>query len=70
MDAARDINGAIQSGWTTMTYGTLVGQFPGAHKYIFGNATLVGIIDRIWDKNPLNMIQQVCMLLTCSHTMY
>lgn len=59
MDEARDINGAIQSGWAIMSYGTLVGQFPAAHKYLFGNATLVGIVDKLWDKNPMNMIQQV-----------
>ncbi|KFY43171.1 hypothetical protein V495_04123 [Pseudogymnoascus sp. VKM F-4514 (FW-929)] len=58
MDEARDINGAIQSGWAIMSYGTLVGQFPAAHKYLFGNATLVGIVDKLWDKNPMNMIQQ------------
>jgi hypothetical protein len=62
MDQARDINGAIGAGWATITYGAVVGQFPAAHKYLFGNPTLVGIIDSIWEKNPINMIQQVCMI--------
>ncbi|KFZ04356.1 hypothetical protein V502_10212, partial [Pseudogymnoascus sp. VKM F-4520 (FW-2644)] len=58
MDQARDINGAIKSSWATMTYGTLVAQFPSIHKYLFGSPTLVGIVNSIWEKNPLNMIQQ------------
>ncbi|ELR10417.1 hypothetical protein VC83_00506 [Pseudogymnoascus destructans] len=58
MDQARDINGAIGAGWATITYGAVVGQFPAAHKYLFGNPTLVRIIDSIWEKNPINMIQQ------------
>lgn len=62
MDQARDINGAVQAGWGTMTYGTLVGQFPAAHKYLFGSPTVVGIVNRLWKTNPMNMIQQVCML--------
>lgn len=59
MDQARDINGAIKSSWATMTYGALVAQFPSTHKYLFGSPTLVGIVNRIWENNPLNMIQQV-----------
>ncbi|KFY52914.1 hypothetical protein V496_08064 [Pseudogymnoascus sp. VKM F-4515 (FW-2607)] len=58
MDQAWDINGAVQAGWSTMTYGTLVGQFPAAHKYLFGSPTVVGIVNRLWKTNPMNMIQQ------------
>ncbi|KFY41502.1 hypothetical protein V494_02966 [Pseudogymnoascus sp. VKM F-4513 (FW-928)] len=61
MDQARDINSAIKAGWATMTYGTVVGQFPAAHKYLFGSATLVGIVDKVWEKNPMNMIQQTAI---------
>lgn len=59
MDQARDINDAIKSSWTFMSYGTLVGQFPGTHQYLFGNPTLGSLIDKITDKNPMNMIQAV-----------
>ncbi|OBT64722.1 hypothetical protein VE03_05892 [Pseudogymnoascus sp. 23342-1-I1] len=58
MEEARDINGAVKAGWATLTYGTLVGQFPAAHKYLFGNPTMVAIINRLWETNPMNMIQQ------------
>lgn len=70
MDQARDVNGAIKAGWATMTYGTLVGQFPKTHKYLFGNPTLVRIVDSIWEKNPMNMIQQVCMFSTDLYLIY
>ncbi|KFY27331.1 hypothetical protein V493_03558 [Pseudogymnoascus sp. VKM F-4281 (FW-2241)] len=58
MDQARDINGAVKAGWAALSYGALVGQFPAAHKYLFGSPTMVGIIDTIWKTNPMNMIQQ------------
>ncbi|KAL5345195.1 Cytochrome p-450 [Pseudogymnoascus australis] len=56
MEQAKDINGVIESSWSFMSYGTLVGQYPYFHKYLLGNPRLAArvAIDK-YDENSTDL---------------
>ncbi|KFY27454.1 hypothetical protein V491_00907 [Pseudogymnoascus sp. VKM F-3775] len=58
MEQAKDINGVIESSWSFMSYGTLVGQYPYLHKYLLGNPCLVKFLDSISNANPMRLITE------------
>ncbi|KFY50853.1 hypothetical protein V495_00048 [Pseudogymnoascus sp. VKM F-4514 (FW-929)] len=58
MEQAKDINGVIESSWSFMSYGALVGQYPYLHKYLLGNPCLVRFLDRISNANPMRLITE------------
>ncbi|OBT43106.1 hypothetical protein VE00_05490 [Pseudogymnoascus sp. WSF 3629] len=58
MEQAKDINGVIESSWSFMSYGTLVGQYPYLHKYLLGNPRLVQFLDSISNANPMRLITE------------
>ncbi|KFZ01158.1 hypothetical protein V500_00862 [Pseudogymnoascus sp. VKM F-4518 (FW-2643)] len=58
MEQAKDINGVIESSWSFMSYGTLVGQYPYLHKYLLGNPCLVQFLDSISNANPMRLITE------------
>jgi hypothetical protein len=59
MEQAKDINGVIESSWSFMSYGTLVGQYQYLHKYLLGNPCLVQFLDSISNANPMRLITEV-----------
>lgn len=64
MEQGKDVNKIIEGTWTWMQYASTIGQVPELHKYLLGNATLGGFLDKISDANPMPLIVKVYLFTT------